>query len=249
MPQSLPLTRLQSPRSGGGPGGRLTWASCRRSSSRVTVMERSQVYFLRSVSCSFRSCSSASRTSEKNWTSRKRSRQGSRAPPPELPPPQWAGGAWAEGPGRGLTRHQWAAAQDPLSAPAGTEGGAPRGACGRARRRGAQFSPGSRRCSPSDAPRCSSTAEASSSTASAGRPGRTAAEGGPSSGPARRPGPAHRPRPRPPRAPARPPPPPPSAPPTSTVGRAGWSSRSRRSPVLWISLIFFSFSSSSRIRA
>lgn len=37
------------------------------------MMERSQVYFLRSVSCSFRNCSSASRTSEKNWDSKKRS--------------------------------------------------------------------------------------------------------------------------------------------------------------------------------
>lgn len=50
---------------------RLTWASCSRSSSLVTVMERSQVYFLRNVSCSFCNCSSASRTSEKNWGSRK----------------------------------------------------------------------------------------------------------------------------------------------------------------------------------
>lgn len=55
------------PWAGQGRGGALTWASCSRSSRRVTVMERSQVYFLRRVSCSFRSCSSVSRTSEKNW--------------------------------------------------------------------------------------------------------------------------------------------------------------------------------------
>lgn len=45
-----------------------TAASCSRSSRRVTVMERSQVYFLFIVSCIFFICSSASFTSKKNYT-------------------------------------------------------------------------------------------------------------------------------------------------------------------------------------
>lgn len=45
-----------------------TAASCSRSSSRVTVMERSHVYFLFIVSCIFLTFSSASFTSEKNYT-------------------------------------------------------------------------------------------------------------------------------------------------------------------------------------
>lgn len=48
-----------------------TAASWSRSSSRVTVMERSQVYFLFIVSWIFLIFSSASFTSEKNWIKRK----------------------------------------------------------------------------------------------------------------------------------------------------------------------------------
>lgn len=58
----------------------LTWASCSRSSRRVTVMVRSQLYFLRMVSCSFCSCSSASRTSEKNWGQQETSHSSRRGP-------------------------------------------------------------------------------------------------------------------------------------------------------------------------
>lgn len=75
----------------------LTWASCSRSSRRVTVMVRSQVYFLRMVSCSFCSCSSASRTSEKNWGQQETSHSSRRGPSQSHHPhPQdwsWAGKA------------------------------------------------------------------------------------------------------------------------------------------------------------
>lgn len=111
-----------------------------------------------------------------------------------------------------------------------------------------QFSPESRQRSPSGVPRCSSTAAASSSTVSAGPPGRTTGQQvlvspcpalphlGAQHGPLCSPAPAQGALGG-------------SLSPTSTVGRAGWSSRSSRSPALWSSLIFFSFSSSSRIRA
>lgn len=52
--------------------GCLTAASCSRSSSLVTVTERSHVYFLFMVSCIFLSFSSASFTSEKNWEKEKK---------------------------------------------------------------------------------------------------------------------------------------------------------------------------------
>lgn len=209
----------------------LTWASCSRSSSLVTVMERSQVYFLRNVSCSFCNCSSASRTSEKNWGSRKghtrltspnprqakAKKPGTRDEVLETPKEDWQSGPH-------ICQGLWGLFQGTAAEPQETEA--------------LWSSPGSRLCSLSSVLQCSNTAVASSSTGSARQPGRTVDDT------VLRPHPdaispitpteAYKPC---------------SRAPTSTVGRAGWSSRSSRSPVFWISLIFFSFISSSRIRA
>lgn len=148
---------------------RLTWASCSRSSSLVTVMERSQVYFLRNVSCSFCNCSSASRTSEKNWGSRKshtrptspNPRQAKVKKPdlrdevlePHTPPQEdWQSGLH-------ICQRLWGLFQGTAAEPQETEV--------------LWSSPGSRLCSLSSVLQCSNTAVASSSTESARQPGRT----------------------------------------------------------------------------
>lgn len=71
----------------------------------MTVAERSQLYFLRSASCSFCNCPSASRTSEKNWGSGRGSR---RATWDQSPSPQLSQGR----PKTGALRKEWQSPQE-----------------------------------------------------------------------------------------------------------------------------------------